>query len=104
MKVAEMRMLRWMCGLTRGDRVRNETIREKRFKHSFAEQERQFQVSNDTDTGCSVNEAGQIDFSKWRKLDSRNFGISRSVIPPSSWIVLKILHSEGKRGGRSSID
>ncbi|KAM3202500.1 hypothetical protein P3L10_030124 [Capsicum annuum] len=29
MKVAEMRRLRWMCGLTRGDRVRNETIREK---------------------------------------------------------------------------
>ncbi|KAM3202763.1 hypothetical protein P3L10_030388 [Capsicum annuum] len=29
MKVAEMRMLRWMCGLTRGDRVRNETIQEK---------------------------------------------------------------------------
>ncbi|KAF3661814.1 Minor histocompatibility antigen H13 [Capsicum annuum] len=29
MKVAEMRMLRWMCGLTRGDRVRNGTIREK---------------------------------------------------------------------------
>ncbi|PHT40527.1 hypothetical protein CQW23_19381 [Capsicum baccatum] len=29
MKVAKMRMLRRMCGLTRGDRVRNETIREK---------------------------------------------------------------------------
>ena len=29
LKVAQMRMLRWMCGLTRGDRVRNETIREK---------------------------------------------------------------------------
>ncbi|KAF3661311.1 putative monogalactosyldiacylglycerol synthase, chloroplastic-like [Capsicum annuum] len=29
MRVAEMRMLRWMCGLTRGDRVRNKTIREK---------------------------------------------------------------------------
>ncbi|KAF3645510.1 putative pre-mRNA-processing factor 6-like [Capsicum annuum] len=29
MKVAEMQMLRWTCGLTRGDRVRNETIREK---------------------------------------------------------------------------
>ncbi|KAF3677843.1 Tubulin-folding cofactor B [Capsicum annuum] len=26
---AEMRMLRWMCGLTRGDRVRNVTVREK---------------------------------------------------------------------------
>ncbi|PHT40159.1 hypothetical protein CQW23_19013 [Capsicum baccatum] len=29
MKVAEMRMLRWMCGLTRGNRVQNETIRKK---------------------------------------------------------------------------
>ncbi|KAM3308849.1 hypothetical protein P3S67_010593 [Capsicum chacoense] len=29
LKVAEIRMLRWICGLTRGDRVRNETIREK---------------------------------------------------------------------------
>ncbi|PHT96000.1 hypothetical protein T459_03882 [Capsicum annuum] len=29
MMVAEMRMLCWMCGLTRGDRVRNETIWEK---------------------------------------------------------------------------
>ncbi|PHT63712.1 UDP-glucose:glycoprotein glucosyltransferase [Capsicum annuum] len=29
LKVAEMRMLRWMCGFTRADRVRNEIIREK---------------------------------------------------------------------------
>ncbi|KAF3623633.1 putative 60S ribosomal protein L18-1 [Capsicum annuum] len=29
LKVAQMRMLRWMCGLTRGDRVRNETIWQK---------------------------------------------------------------------------
>ena len=29
LKVAEMRMSRWMCGLIRGDRVRNEIIREK---------------------------------------------------------------------------
>ena len=28
LEVAEMRMLRWMCGLTRKDRVRNERIRE----------------------------------------------------------------------------
>ncbi|KAM3377282.1 hypothetical protein P3S68_009695 [Capsicum galapagoense] len=29
LKVAEMRMLCWMCGFTMSDRVRNETIREK---------------------------------------------------------------------------
>ncbi|KAF3676657.1 hypothetical protein FXO38_04199 [Capsicum annuum] len=29
LKVAEMRMLRWMCGLTKGDRVRSEIIRDK---------------------------------------------------------------------------
>ncbi|KAF3612697.1 hypothetical protein FXO38_36678 [Capsicum annuum] len=28
-KVAKMRILRWMCGLTREDRVRNETVRDK---------------------------------------------------------------------------
>ncbi|KAF3685691.1 putative protein BASIC PENTACYSTEINE4-like [Capsicum annuum] len=29
MKVVEMKMLRWMCGCTRKDRIRNEVIRDK---------------------------------------------------------------------------
>ena len=29
LKVAEMRILHWMCGLTRRDRIRSEIIREK---------------------------------------------------------------------------
>ncbi|XP_004234515.1 uncharacterized protein [Solanum lycopersicum] len=66
----------------------------QKFKHTFAECDRESQVSTDSGNE-SVVEAGQIDFSKWRKLDSRNFGISRSMIPPSPQVVLKILHGEG---------
>ncbi|KAL3341233.1 hypothetical protein AABB24_025670 [Solanum stoloniferum] len=66
----------------------------QKFKHTFAECERESQVSADSGIE-SVVEAGQIDFSKWRKLDSRNFGISRSMIPLSPLVVLKILHGKG---------
>ncbi|XP_055803338.1 uncharacterized protein LOC129872376 isoform X2 [Solanum dulcamara] len=43
----------------------------------------------------SVVETGEIDFSKWRKLYSRDFGISNSMIPASAWTVLKGLQSGG---------
>ena len=29
MQIEKMRMLRWVCGYTRSDKIRNETIREK---------------------------------------------------------------------------
>ncbi|XP_059284416.1 uncharacterized protein LOC132037810 isoform X3 [Lycium ferocissimum] len=73
---------------------RQSQVSLQKFKHTFVECESQSQVSSDTVT-ASVIEAGQIDFSKWKKLDSRNFGISRSMISPSAWVVLKILHYEG---------
>ncbi|CAL8171457.1 unnamed protein product [Prunus armeniaca] len=38
---------------------------------------------------------GCIDMSKWKKLDSRNLGIKPSMVSQPSWIVLKILQSEG---------
>ncbi|XP_073138554.1 uncharacterized protein [Henckelia pumila] len=38
---------------------------------------------------------GHVDFSKWRKLDSREFGIARSRISFSSRIVLNKLHRAG---------
>ncbi|XP_024186191.1 uncharacterized protein LOC112190917 isoform X1 [Rosa chinensis] len=43
----------------------------------------------------SVHEEGLIDMSKWRKVDSRVFGITRSMIPEPSWNVLRILRREG---------
>ncbi|KAL3377797.1 hypothetical protein AABB24_003944 [Solanum stoloniferum] len=43
----------------------------------------------------SVVDAGEIDFSKWRKLYSRDFGISNSLIPAYAWTVLKSLQSGG---------
>lgn len=33
--------------------------------------------------------------SNWKTVDSRNFGITRAMIPQPSWVVLKILKSQG---------
>lgn len=43
----------------------------------------------------SVVDTGGIDFSKWRKIYSRDVGISNSMIPASVWTVLKVLQSGG---------
>ncbi|XP_050367819.1 uncharacterized protein LOC126786132 [Argentina anserina] len=43
----------------------------------------------------SVAEAGFVDMSKWRKIDSREFGISRGMIPPPSYQIIRILRAGG---------
>ncbi|GAA0156853.1 mRNA polyadenylation factor [Lithospermum erythrorhizon] len=43
----------------------------------------------------SLIEADHMEFHNWRKLDSRTFGIRRSMISPASWTVVKLLQNEG---------
>uniref|UniRef100_M1CSS5 Reverse transcriptase n=1 Tax=Solanum tuberosum TaxID=4113 RepID=M1CSS5_SOLTU len=45
MKVAEMRMLRWMCGLPRRDMVRNEVILAKVEVASMADKRREVRLT-----------------------------------------------------------
>ncbi|KAI8031148.1 Poly(A) polymerase I [Camellia lanceoleosa] len=66
----------------------------QRINHTLAETGVQAQYYADVVSG-SVLEQGKIDTSKWRKLDSRSLGITRSMISSSSWIVVKVLQSEG---------
>ncbi|KAL6959837.1 hypothetical protein U1Q18_039988 [Sarracenia purpurea var. burkii] len=66
----------------------------QRFNCSLAECGAQAQFLADMGPG-SVPEQGHIDMSKWRKLDSRTLGISRSMISVPSWIVLNVLQSAG---------
>ncbi|KAM7523979.1 hypothetical protein LguiA_013881 [Lonicera macranthoides] len=66
----------------------------QRFNHNLDKVGHQVQFSSDISTN-SVPEPGQIQFSKWRKVDSRTLGITRSMISEPSWIVLKILQSKG---------
>ncbi|KAI3722898.1 hypothetical protein L2E82_34079 [Cichorium intybus] len=43
----------------------------------------------------SVNEPGEINISKWKKMDSRSLGISRTMVPSSPYTLLKILQTKG---------
>ncbi|CAA2976079.1 Polynucleotide adenylyltransferase family [Olea europaea subsp. europaea] len=68
----------------------------QRLKGTFVEEGCQLRSSGDmgSASGSSLRPSGD-NFSKWRKLDSRSLGITRSMISLSSWIVLKILRSAG---------
>ncbi|XP_022867742.1 uncharacterized protein LOC111387420 [Olea europaea var. sylvestris] len=68
----------------------------QRLKGTFVEEGCQLRSSGDmgSASGSSLRPS-RDNFSKWRKLDSRSLGITRSMISLSSWIVLKILRSAG---------
>lgn len=53
------------------------------------------EVSPKTMVAKDNHYAGHIDTSKWKKLDSRSLGITLSMIPDASRIVLRILQNEG---------
>lgn len=44
---------------------------------------------------CKYGGVGQIGSSKWKKVDSREMGITQSMIPVPPWIVLKVLRKAG---------
>ncbi|ONH97268.1 hypothetical protein PRUPE_7G180900 [Prunus persica] len=69
-------------------------IKQQRLVHALSEGglQAQFHTKMVPD---SVPDKGCIDTSKWKKLDSRNLGIKPSMVSQPSWIVLKILQSEG---------
>ncbi|KAJ9540844.1 hypothetical protein OSB04_027350 [Centaurea solstitialis] len=43
----------------------------------------------------SGSEPGKVDVSKWKKMDSRSLGITRTMVPSPPFTVLKILRSRG---------
>ncbi|CAK9164938.1 unnamed protein product [Ilex paraguariensis] len=66
----------------------------QRFNHNLAEAGSQAQPNANVGSD-SVSQQGRIEFSKWRKMDSRTLGITRSMISWPSWIVMKVLQSKG---------
>ncbi|KAH0701193.1 hypothetical protein KY284_015408 [Solanum tuberosum] len=67
----------------------------QKFNHNtYSKDKHREQHSANMGSG-SVVDAGEIDFSKWRKLNSRDFGISNSMIPAYARTVLKDLQSGG---------
>lgn len=46
-------------------------------------------------TNVKKKGAANGDMPKWNKMNGRAFGLTRSMIPSSSWKVLEVLHREG---------
>ncbi|PKI37433.1 hypothetical protein CRG98_042174 [Punica granatum] len=66
----------------------------QRFNHVAAESRSRTPVI--TEMGSeSPQRIGEVDVSKWKKFDSRRFGITRSMIPEYASTVLAILRHEG---------
>ncbi|PHT56383.1 hypothetical protein CQW23_04869 [Capsicum baccatum] len=67
----------------------------QKFNHNTSSKARTRKQHSANMGSGSVVETGEIDFSKWRKLYSGEFGIRSSMIPKSASIVLKVLQSGG---------
>ncbi|EYU30375.1 hypothetical protein MIMGU_mgv1a017146mg [Erythranthe guttata] len=64
----------------------------ERLKCSFVADEGRAHFSSDTGA-CSGS--GQVEISKWRKIDSRNLGLRRSMISIPASVVLRNLRAAG---------
>ncbi|CAH9094827.1 unnamed protein product [Cuscuta epithymum] len=66
----------------------------QKFNHTLAGGDPQF-ASTTKLAAHFKPEPGQVELTKWRKLDSRTFGITGSIIPSSPLMVLKLLKQKG---------
>ncbi|CAI9272231.1 unnamed protein product [Lactuca saligna] len=60
--------------------------------HKFAEVGNKPRPRSDK---CSDFQPGEINISKWKKMDSRSLGISRTMVPSAPYTLLKILQTQG---------
>ncbi|PHT84925.1 putative GTP-binding protein OBGM, mitochondrial [Capsicum annuum] len=111
LKVAEMRMLRWMCGLTRGDRIRNEIIREKFGVASVEEKMREVRLRwfghvMRRGTDVPIRRCERLALVGFRRGRGGNGGRGGDVIlecSPTMWDLSALQHHiNAKRGGNGS--
>lgn len=69
----------------------------QRLDHALAESgaQTQFYAGMGSASALEQESVVKVDMSSWRKLDSRTLGITRSMIPLPSLIVLKVLRGAG---------